>query len=94
MESLLPIIINLISGAVGGNVAGGLMKKLVYLTQGLSVILAFIGVKLLFEAMHSQGWDHIWIFTVPHISLQFSLGTIISTLALTSAFSLYKTRGQ
>ena len=73
---------------------GGLMKKLVYLTQGLSVILAFIGVKLLFEAMHSQGWDHIWIFTVPHISLQFSLGTIISTLALTSAFSLYKTRGQ
>jgi hypothetical protein len=28
MESLLPIIIQLISGAVGGNVAGSLMKNL------------------------------------------------------------------
>jgi uncharacterized membrane protein YeaQ/YmgE (transglycosylase-associated protein family) len=27
MESLLPLIIQLISGAVGGNVAGSLMKK-------------------------------------------------------------------
>ncbi len=27
MESLLPMIINLVSGAVGGNAAGGLLKK-------------------------------------------------------------------
>ena len=33
---------------------GGLMKKLVYLTEGLALILAFIGVKLLIEALHSQ----------------------------------------
>ena len=71
---------------------GGLMKKLVYLTQGLSVILAFIGVKLVLEAMHSQGWHHLGPIKLPHISLMFSLGMIISTLALTSIFSLYKTR--
>ncbi len=28
MENLLPLIIQLISGAVGGNIAGALMKKL------------------------------------------------------------------
>jgi uncharacterized membrane protein YeaQ/YmgE (transglycosylase-associated protein family) len=28
MEKLLPVIIQLVSGAVGGNVAGSLMKKL------------------------------------------------------------------
>jgi uncharacterized membrane protein YeaQ/YmgE (transglycosylase-associated protein family) len=28
MESLLPVIIQLISGAVGGNIAGALLKKL------------------------------------------------------------------
>ena len=31
---------------------GGLLRKLVYLSLGLSVILAFIGVKLVFHAMH------------------------------------------
>jgi tellurite resistance protein TerC len=71
---------------------GGLMKKLIYLTQGLSFILAFIGVKLFFEALHSQGWDHFGPITIPHISLMFSLGTIIATLAVTSILSLYKTR--
>ncbi len=71
---------------------GGLMKKLVYLTEGLSVILAFIGVKLVLEAMHSQGWHHLGPIKLPHISLVFSLGMIIATLALTSIFSLYKTR--
>ena len=71
---------------------GGLMKKLVYLTQGLSIILAFIGVKLLLEAMHSQGWHSVGPFELPHISLIFSLGMIIGTLALTSIISLYKTR--
>ena len=71
---------------------GGLMKKLVYLTQGLSIILAFIGVKLLLEAMHSQGWHSVGTIELPHISLIFSLGMIIGTLGLTSIFSLYKTR--
>ena len=33
---------------------GGLLDRLVYLSQGLSVILAFIGVKLILEALHSN----------------------------------------
>ena len=31
---------------------GGLLRKLVYLSIGLSIILAFIGVKLVLEALH------------------------------------------
>lgn len=38
MENLLPIIIQLISGAVGGNVAGSLMKKLSMGTLGNSLV--------------------------------------------------------
>ena len=71
---------------------GGLMNKLIYLTQGLSFIMAFIGVKLFLEAMHSQGWHSVGPLELPHISLIFSLGMIIGTLALTSMLSLYKTR--
>ena len=33
---------------------GGLLKRLVYLSLGLAVILAFIGVKLVLEALHDQ----------------------------------------
>ena len=33
---------------------GGLLKKLVYLSIGLAVLLAFIGVKLLLHALHDQ----------------------------------------
>ena len=71
---------------------GGLMNKLIYLTEGLSFILAFIGVKLFLEAMHSQGWHSVGPLELPHISLIFSLGMIIATLALTSILSLYNTR--
>ncbi len=71
---------------------GGLMNKLIYLTEGLSFILAFIGVKLFLEAIHSQGWHSVGPLELPHISLIFSLGMIIATLALTSILSLYKTR--
>ena len=37
MESLLPLIIQLVSGAVGGNVAGGLFKNLSLGTAGNSL---------------------------------------------------------
>ncbi len=63
---------------------GGLMQKLVYLTEGLSVILAFISVKLILEASDSQGWK------VPQISLSLSLVFIVVVLALTAAISLIK----
>ena len=38
MEAILPLIINLISGAVGGNVAGGLLKNLSLGTVGNSIV--------------------------------------------------------
>jgi len=38
MESLLPLIIQLVSGAVGGNVAGSLMKKFSLGTLGNSLV--------------------------------------------------------
>ncbi len=63
---------------------GGLMQKLIYLTEGLSLILAFIGVKLILEASQSQGWK------VPQISLTASLIFIVVVLAGTATFSLVK----
>jgi uncharacterized membrane protein YeaQ/YmgE (transglycosylase-associated protein family) len=38
MESLLPLIIQLVSGAVGGNVAGSLLKNLSLGTTGNSIV--------------------------------------------------------
>ena len=38
MESMLPLIINLVSGAVGGNIAGALFKNLSLGTLGNSII--------------------------------------------------------
>lgn len=37
MEGLMPLMIQLVSGAVGGNVAGGLMKKFSLGTLGNSI---------------------------------------------------------
>jgi len=72
---------------------GGLMKKLVYLTEGLAVLLIFIGIKLVLEAMHSQGWHKVAGIHLPEISLHFSLGFIIFVLVATATISLFKTRG-
>ncbi len=67
---------------------GGLMKKLVYLTEGLSLILAFIGVKLVLEAAVSGGHHKIAGITIPEISLTVSLGFIVIVLVTTSLISL------
>ena len=71
---------------------GGLMQKLIYLTEGLATILAFIGLKLIFEAAHSQGWEKIAGVKVPVISLQVSLGFIVVVLTTTTALSLWKSK--
>ncbi|MCV7280826.1 TerC family protein [Mycolicibacterium flavescens] len=74
---------------------GDLLKRLVYLSQGLAFILAFIGVKLLLHALHENevpfinGGNHV---PVPEIPTLLSLGVIIVTLAITTIASLYKTR--
>jgi tellurite resistance protein TerC len=74
---------------------GDLLKRLVYLSQGLAFILAFIGVKLILHALHENelpfinGGEHV---PVPEIPTLLSLGVIIVTLIITTAASLYKTR--
>ena len=65
---------------------GGMLKRLIYLPLGLSVILAFIGVKLVLHALHHY---HVIAFEVP---LPLSLGVIIVTLAITTVASMLKSR--
>jgi tellurite resistance protein TerC len=67
---------------------GILLKRLVYLSKGLSIVLGFIGIKLIIEALHGVGIDYIYGFKVPHVSLTVSLGVIISALAVTTVISL------
>ncbi len=66
---------------------GGLLGRLVYLNLGLSVILGFIGVKLICEALVGSG-----VSWAPHIGIEVSLGVIVAVLALTTVASLAKTR--
>ena len=74
---------------------GDLLKRLVYLSQGLAVILLFIGVKLVLHALHENelpfinGGEHV---PVPEIPTLVSLGVIVVTLFITTVASLYKTR--
>jgi len=74
---------------------GGLLERLVYLSLGLSFILAFIGVKLVLHALHENelsfinGGEHV---DVPDISSLVSLGVIVVTLAITAVASLAKDR--
>ena len=70
----------------------GLLKRLVYLSKGLSIILAFIGVKMFFEAFHGIGIHEIAGIEVPHVSIEFSLSVIIATLLITAVASLTATR--
>jgi tellurite resistance protein TerC len=75
---------------------GGLLERLVYLAQGLAVILAFIGVKLVFHALHvnelpfvNGGQPLLW---VPELPIWFSLLFIFATIVVATVASLVKTR--
>jgi TerC family integral membrane protein len=70
---------------------GGLLERIVYLNVGLSVILAFIGVKLIIEALHGSHIDDIGAIHLPDIGILTSLGFIIGTLFVTTVVSLLKT---
>ena len=71
---------------------GGLLRKLVYLSLGLSVVLAFIGVKLVLHALHEY---HLadWAPWGGEIPIWVSLAFIVVTLVITTAASLWRTRG-
>ena len=72
-----------------------LLGKLVYLGYGLGVILSFIGVKLIMEALHTNTLPFInggrGVEWVPNISVSVSLGVIVVTLAVTVVASLIRT---
>ena len=75
---------------------GGLLQRLVYLSEGLAIILAFIGVKLILEALHTNelpfinGGEHVaW---APEIPIWLSLTVILGTLTIATVASLLKTR--
>jgi tellurite resistance protein TerC len=70
---------------------GGLLQRLVYLSVGLSVVLAFIGVKLVLHAMHEYGLDERLGFD-GEIPIAVSLGVIVVTLGVTTVASLVKSR--
>ncbi len=70
----------------------GLLSRLVFLSKGLSIILAFIGVKMIFEALHGVGIHEFVGIHIPEVSLEFSLGTIITVLTVTTVASLTATR--
>ncbi|GAB3161389.1 TerC family protein [Myceligenerans halotolerans] len=66
----------------------GLLDRLVYLSAGLAIILAFIGVKLILH------WAHVDIDeSVPEIPTPVSLAVVIGVLAVVTVASLIKTRG-
>jgi TerC family integral membrane protein len=72
-------------------IIGKLLERIVFLNIGLAVILAFIGVKLILEALHASGIDEIGPVQVPEIGILPSLGFIVGVLALTTVASLVKT---
>ncbi|MCK5755735.1 MAG: TerC/Alx family metal homeostasis membrane protein, partial [Mycobacterium sp.] len=65
----------------------GLLDRLVYLSTGLSIILAFIGVKLVLH------WAHVDINpSIPEVDTYVSLGVIVVILTVVTVASLIKTR--
>jgi tellurite resistance protein TerC len=64
----------------------GLLDRLVYLSTGLSLILAFIGVKLLLH------YGHLQDDAIPEVQTSTSLLVIIVVLAVTVVASLLKSR--
>src|SRR4029450_4447196 len=70
---------------------GGLLKRLVYLSVGLSIILGFIGIKLILHALHTY---HLadWAPYDGEIPIWLSLTVIVVTLTITTVASLIKSK--
>ena len=77
-----------------GYLVAGLLARLVYLQAGLCVVLAFIGVKLLAEALHGSGVTSIGPVPVPQIGAWLSLAIIALVLGVTALASVLATRRQ
>lgn len=74
---------------------GGLLERLIYLAHGLSVILAFIGVKLTLHALHENNVPFIndgQPVPVPEVPIWLSLLVITGTIAVAAVASLVVSR--
>jgi len=74
---------------------GGLLRELHYLSVGLAVILGFIGVKMVLEALHTNALPFLnggAPVPVPTINIALSLAVIIGILAPPAAASIIKAR--
>ena len=73
---------------------GDLLKRLVYLSYGLAVLLAFIGVKLILHALHENELPFINggepVSGAPEIPIWLSLVAIVGILGVTTVLSLAK----
>jgi tellurite resistance protein TerC len=73
---------------------GGLLERLVYLNLGLAFVLAFIGVKLVLEALHTNTVPFInggeGVPWAPEIPIWLSLLVILGTLGIATVASLVK----
>jgi len=73
---------------------GGLLERLEYLKYGIAVILAFIGVKLVLHALHTNELPFInggmGVAWAPEIGTWTSLGVIIGSMAVATLASLVK----
>jgi tellurite resistance protein TerC len=77
---------------------GGLLTRLVHLPIGLGVILGFIGVKLVLDALHENSLaflnDGKPLDSVPTVGIGLSLAVIVGVLLATTVASVYQTRGR
>ena len=64
----------------------GLLDRLVFLSTGLAVILAFIGVKLILAYLHEVNPD------IPHVPTSVSLVVILGILTITTVASIVAAR--
>jgi tellurite resistance protein TerC len=74
---------------------GGLLERLVYLSIGLAIVLGFIGIKLVLEAMHTNELPFLnggEPFDVPVPSTLVSLAVIVGVLVVTAVASLVASR--
>ena len=72
--------------------ADGLLARLVYLPAGLAVVLGFIGLKLIAQALRASGVTRLGPVPVPSVSAWLSLAIIVVVLAVTAAASIAATR--
>ncbi|MBI3688709.1 MAG: TerC/Alx family metal homeostasis membrane protein [Actinobacteria bacterium] len=64
---------------------GGLLRRLVYLNQGLALVLGFIGAKLVSEALYGDG-----VMWAPRIGIGASLAVVAGLLCVTTMASMVK----